>query len=169
MPNKPSDSLVGIGIAVFFALGFAVNRAFSIKILPRDVSDNIPSRHTLNPDAKENNNLLTPRRTDALLVHKGTTNTTSRGISELQEQAIGYMAQTICSSRLHDYTIEQFDQKINFFIESKQAPPSLKEWMAEPRVANVAATLSMAFSPNCSNIDFNKDEAKSALRMMDEL
>jgi hypothetical protein len=93
----------------------------------------------------------------------------SQRLSDLQEKAIGFLAQTICSARLYDYTREQVDQKIDYFIEAYQAPSSLRQWMSEPRVASVAAKLSMAFSPNCNSLDADSSDAREAFRMMDSL
>ena len=79
------------------------------------------------------------------------------------------MAQTICSARLYGYTKEQVSDKIDYFIEAKQAQSSLRDWMMEPRVANVAAKLSMSSNQNCTGFDLQSSDAKDAFIMMERL
>ncbi|CAK6690358.1 hypothetical protein OGCDGJMD_00815 [Cyanobium usitatum str. Tous] len=94
--------------------------------------------------------------------------TNASRLTDLQEQAIGFLAQTICSARRYDYTPEEVKYKVDYFIEAKNAE-SIREWMTEPKVVGAASTLAMAFNSNCTNYDPESEYAKQGFRLMDNL
>ena len=89
-------------------------------------------------------------------------------LTDLQEQAIGFLSQTICSTKRYDYTSEEVKYKVDYFIEAKNAE-SIREWMTEPKVVGAASTLAMAFNSNCTNYDPESEYAKQGFRLMDNL
>lgn len=93
---------------------------------------------------------------------------TASNLSDLQEKAIGFLAQTICSTRRHDYNRDQVAVKIKMLLEACNSE-DLREWILQPRVAAVASTLSLAMSANCNKNNINDESAKRAFGMMDAL
>ena len=94
--------------------------------------------------------------------------TNASRLTDLQEQAIGFLAQTMCSTRRYDYTPEQVKYKADYFIEAKDAE-SIRGWMTEPKTVSAASIFAMAFNTNRTNFDPSSEYTKRAFRLMDNL
>jgi len=171
MPDNTNNKWTWTSIALT-AMVFAGYRAITGSSMTHDIARKLGGKTERNQPIIQSRSQpsSTPEvLTQAPPIAQNSDKGPSQNISGLQEKAIGFLAQTMCSARLYDYTREQVSQKIDYFIEAYQAPSSLREWMGEPRVVSVASKLSMASSPNCNSFNLDSSDAQEAFKMMDRL
>lgn len=154
-----------VSIAIV-AMVFAGYRVLTGSSLTRDAGRAITSSQEVQRQPDDSRGPAEQK--NGLASTQGDTPTKGSNLTDLQEQAIGFLAQTICSTRRYDYTPEQAKNKIDYFIKAKDAE-SIREWMMEPKVANVASTMSMAFNTSCTNFDPESEDAKRAFKLMSNL
>lgn len=161
--EKGSYGWVSIAIVVMVFAGYRVLTGSS---LTRDAGRAITSSQEVQRQP-DNSTVIAAQKNESTSSQEDTSDKGSN-LTDLQEQAIGFLAQTICSTKRYNYTPEQGKYKIDYFIEAKDAE-SIREWMMEPKVVSAASTLSMAFNTNCTNLDPESEYTKRALSLMRNL
>ena len=171
MSDNSNNKSTWVSIALV-ALVFAGYRTITGHSLTHDLASKVSGSMQAGRPANQNRSQTTSTPNElppAQSIDPVADQKTNSGLSDLQEQAIGFLAQAICSARLYGYTKEQVSEKMDYFIEAKQAQSSLRDWMMEPKVANVAAKLSMSSNQNCTGFDLQSSDAKDAFIMMEGL
>lgn len=161
MTKKSDSSYTWIGV-VIVGLVFGGYKAMTGRSVTVDLSRSVSG---VGNEQKEAVQPIKPALTTDT---KNTDQAQPGTLTDLQEQAIGFLAQTICSTRKYGYSPEEARSKIDYFVKAKDAE-EIREWMMLPKVASAASTLSLAFNQNCTDFDAQSEYAKKAFRMMNSL
>ena len=89
----------------------------------------------------------------------------AESLKELKQKTIGFMAQTICSTKRYDYDRDQVAKKIDYFAQIKGE--RVYAILKDPRIMQAANLMSMAMSKNCTSFNERSEYLKKAYDYMD--
>ena len=86
-------------------------------------------------------------------------------LKDLKQKTVGFMAQTLCTTKRYDYDRDTVMRKISIYAEIKGE--RVYQIIEDPKVMQAANLMSLAMSKNCTSIDENSPYLRRAYEYMD--